>query len=69
MFLSSFDYKGKIFHVLVNGQSGKCSGESPVSALRVLMVVAAVLLIIGGIFYMLNSSGVMDAETVSPYLF
>ena len=40
MYLSSFTYKDKVYHVLVNGQTGKCNGEAPVSPLRVLAAIA-----------------------------
>ncbi len=54
MYLSSFSYKDKVYHVLVNGQTGKCNGEAPVSPWRVLAAI-----IIGGLvcygLYMLFS--------------
>lgn len=40
MYLSSFTYKDKVYHVLVNGQTGKCSGEAPVSPARVMAAIA-----------------------------
>ncbi len=41
---SSFDYSSKRFEFMVNGQTGKVGGKTPVSALRVSI---AILLIIG----------------------
>lgn len=49
MYISSFTYKEKQFHVLVNGQSGKCGGEAPVSPWRVAAVVLLALAVILGI--------------------
>ena len=57
MYLSSFSYKDKLFHVLVNGQTGKCGGEAPVSALRVTLVVLAALAVIGLLLYLYFSNG------------
>ncbi len=50
MWLSSFLYKDKSFHVLINGQTGKAGGQAPVSALRVLIAVLIGLAIIGGLY-------------------
>ena len=39
MWLSSYKYKEKLFHILVNGANGKMGGEAPVSALRVILAI------------------------------
>lgn len=51
MYLSSFTYKDKSYHVLVNGQNGKCGGQAPVSPLRVAIAVLLALALMLGIFY------------------
>jgi len=49
VWISSFTYKGKVYQFMVNGQSGKVGGHSPISAIRVAVAVliglAAVALI------------------------
>lgn len=50
VWISSFTYKGKIYQFMVNGQSGKVGGKSPVSALRVAIAVLIVCLILFIIF-------------------
>lgn len=45
IWISSFTYKGKIYQFMVNGQSGKVGGKSPVSPWRVLVAVLIVVLI------------------------
>ena len=35
----SFTYKNKAYHVLVNGENGRCGGEAPVSPWRVALAV------------------------------
>jgi len=52
IWISSFTYKGKVYQFMVNGQSGKVSGRSPVSPWKVLIAILIVLLIILIIGYM-----------------
>jgi hypothetical protein len=47
IYLRSFRYGGKLYRVLINGQTGKVSGERPVSARRILAAVGLVLALIG----------------------
>lgn len=42
VWLSSYTFNHKIYHFMVNGQTGKVSGESPVSAGRVIALIALV---------------------------
>lgn len=51
VWISSFTYKGKIYQFMVNGQSGKVGGKSPVSPWRVLVAILIVLLIIAFIMW------------------
>jgi len=55
MYLSSFTYKQKQYHVLVNGQTGRCGGQAPVSALRVLIAVLLGIAVIAGVYFWLES--------------
>ena len=52
MYLSSFSYKDKLYHVLVNGQTGKANGQSPVSAWRVFIAVLMGLAVAAGLYYL-----------------
>ena len=48
VWLSTYKYKGKVYHFMVNGQSGKAGGQIPVSPLRVaiaVVLVAAIFLL------------------------
>lgn len=56
MYISSFSYKQKQYHVLVNGQTGKCGGQSPVSALRVALVVLLAVAAVLGALWLLSGS-------------
>ena len=51
MYLSSFTFKDKSYHVLVNGENGKCGGEAPVSVLRVILAVLVGVAVIAGLVY------------------
>lgn len=43
VWISSFKYKEKIYHFMVNGQTGKVSGKTPISWVRVVLVVLGIL--------------------------
>ena len=65
MYLSSFGYKNKTYRVLVNGQSGKCSGQSPVSALRVMIAVLLGLAVVFGLYWLFTGGGTASAGTTT----
>lgn len=46
VWISSFTYNGKVYQFMVNGQSGKVGGKSPISALRVAIAIAIAVLIL-----------------------
>lgn len=46
MWLSSFQYKSKVFQFMVNGQTGQVGGKAPISPLRVMIAVVLALIVI-----------------------
>ena len=48
---SSFQFNNKVYRFLVNGQTGKVSGKSPVSAVKVSIAVGLVIAIMIVIFF------------------
>lgn len=46
VWMASFQYKGKPYRCVVNGQTGQIGGEAPVAGSRVALVVAAAILVI-----------------------
>ena len=46
VWISSFQYNGKIYHFMVNGQTGRVSGQTPVSAAKAAITVIAVIVIL-----------------------
>ncbi len=47
---SSFRYRGKIYQFLVNGQTGRVQGQTPISALRVTLAIILGVLAAAGIY-------------------
>jgi len=54
IWISSFTYKGKVYQFMVNGQTGKVGGHSPISALRVALAVLIALAFIWLITWLSN---------------
>ncbi len=52
IWISSFKYKEKIYNFMVNGQTGKVGGKTPISPLRVCIAVLIGLVILAGIAYL-----------------
>ena len=52
VWISSYTYNGKVYQFMVNGQSGKVGGKSPISVWKVLIAVLIVILIISIIGWM-----------------
>lgn len=46
VWISAYRYRDKVYRFLVNGQTGEVSGESPKSAWKIALLVAAVLLLL-----------------------
>lgn len=47
VWISSYKYKDKVYQFMVNGQTGKVSGKTPISIPKVILTVAAVLVALG----------------------
>ncbi|QNM97238.1 hypothetical protein [Chitinimonas koreensis] len=52
VWLSSYQYGGKTWRFLVNGQTGEVQGERPWSAWKIAFAVLAVLLVLGVVIYL-----------------
>ncbi len=50
IYTTAYTYKGKQYHVLINGQSGQVKGDYPKSPVKIALIVAAVLLVLLMIF-------------------
>lgn len=47
VWISSYKYKDKVYQFMVNGQTGKVSGKTPISIPKVIITVVAVIVLIG----------------------
>ena len=54
IWISSFKYKDKIYNFMVNGQTGKVGGKTPISPWRVLAAVLIAIAVIVGGYYLYN---------------
>lgn len=57
VWMSSYQYKKKIYRFLVNGESGSVSGKSPVSVLKVILFILILLAVAAGIYFLSRSTG------------
>jgi DNA-directed RNA polymerase subunit RPC12/RpoP len=54
MWVAHYRYQERVFHILVNGRTGKISGERPWSAwkiFRLMLIIAAALLLVAALMY------------------
>lgn len=52
VWLSSFTYKGKVFNFMVNGQTGRVGGKSPVSAIKVTIAIVVAVAVLVLLYYL-----------------
>ena len=55
VWMSAFTYKDKVYRFLVNGQTGKVGGKTPVSALRVVLTIAVIVAVIVGLILLMKA--------------
>ena len=51
IWISAYVYKVKVYRFMVNGQTGEVDGESPISILKVMLLILLILAVIGGGYY------------------
>jgi hypothetical protein len=51
IWISAYQYNGKIYRFIINGRTGKLEGERPYSWIKIALTIVAVVAIIGGLFY------------------
>jgi predicted RNA-binding Zn-ribbon protein involved in translation (DUF1610 family) len=54
VWIASYRYRDKVYHFLVNGQTGEVQGEAPISWIRVTLVVIVVAIILAVLFFLLS---------------
>jgi hypothetical protein len=51
MYVSAYQFKGKSFRFLINGQTGEVQGERPYSVWKIASLVISILAVIGLILF------------------
>ena len=54
VYVAAFEYRAKLFRVLVNGQSGKVSGDAPWSVPKIAATVVVVVAAVAGLVWWMN---------------
>lgn len=56
IWISAYTYKDKVYRFMVNGQTGEVDGESPVSIIKIILLILTILAVAGGSYlFLLNS--------------
>ncbi len=56
VWIASYRYKDKVYHFLINGQTGEVQGEVPISWIKVTLVVVVALIILAAIFILASQA-------------
>jgi len=51
IWISAYIYKVKVYRFMINGQTGEVDGESPVSIVKVMILILLILAVIGGVYF------------------
>jgi DNA-directed RNA polymerase subunit RPC12/RpoP len=69
VWIASYRYRDKIYHFLINGQTGEVQGEAPISWIRVTLVVIVVAIILAVLFFLLSQGEAAAALSLYWALF
>ena len=56
IWISAYIYKTKVYRFMINGQSGEVNGESPVSIVKVMLLILVILAVIGGAYFYFSNN-------------
>ncbi|MBO4580004.1 MAG: hypothetical protein J5715_07620 [Clostridiales bacterium] len=54
IWIANFKYNNQVFSFAINGQTGKISGKSPVSAIKVIIAILIVAAVLGLFYYLMH---------------
>jgi predicted RNA-binding Zn-ribbon protein involved in translation (DUF1610 family) len=54
VWIASYRFNDKVYHFLVNGQTGEVRGQAPISWIRVILVIIVILIVLALIFWLLG---------------
>jgi predicted RNA-binding Zn-ribbon protein involved in translation (DUF1610 family) len=69
VWIASYRYKDKIYHFLINGQTGEVQGQAPISWIRVALVIAVVAIILTVLFLLFSQGENMAALNLYRAMF
>ena len=55
IWIANFKFKDKVYNIVVNGQTGKISGKSPISALKVILAIIITIIVLIVLYSLLNN--------------
>ncbi len=55
IWISAYMYKRKVYRFMINGQTGEVDGESPVSIIKVLLLILGIVAVIGGAYFFFSN--------------
>ena len=56
IWVAAFRYRGKVYQILVNGQTGEVQGARPYSWIKITLAVAAAIIVAGVIIWLAGKS-------------
>jgi len=62
VWMAAYKFRGETYRVVINGRSGRVSGQRPWSFWKILLAVLAGLLVAGGIGYFIASNPELFSE-------
>lgn len=68
MWIASYRYKDKVYHFLVNGQTGEVQGQAPISWIKVVLVVLVSIIVLAVLFLLFSLGESSAALNVSQVL-
>ena len=60
IWISAYIYKVKVYRFMINGQTGEVHGESPVSVVKVMLLILAIVVLIGGAYLYFSNKQVIN---------
>ena len=57
LWLSAYRYRNKVYQLMINGETGQVAGKSPISALKIALLVMLGILALGGLIFGMMALG------------
>ena len=55
IWLASYKYRDQVYNIVINGQTGKVAGKTPISVIKVLIAIAIAIAVLAVIIYLGNN--------------